>query len=152
MQDQDSILDSNIEMTQNSLCLTPKKKSNIYVPAELDGKQIVNNINEAQTSRITEQSYSLTKLKASKMLSQTSVNSTLGVGSRFGDCHQCKAWRRINLECRNFAARVNYSDFLSVLKSLEEMAKLEGIQRMAPELSRQLVAIKENFKCQYEKE
>ena len=68
------------------------------------------------------------------------------------ECYQCKSWKRINHECRNLQIRVDYKDFKSVLHFLEELARLESISKMAPEMTKTLVALKDNFKCQYEKE
>ena len=39
-----------------------------------------------------------------------------------------------------------------MLKYIEELASIESLQKMAPELSRSLIALKDNFKCQYEVE
>ena len=61
-------------------------------------------------------------------------------------------WKRINQECRNFQKRVNYRDLKSVFKYIEELAKIESVQKMAPEFSRSLLSLRENLRCQYEEE
>ena len=39
-----------------------------------------------------------------------------------------------------------------MFKYIEELASIESLQKMAPELSRSLIALKDNFKCQFEVE
>ena len=71
------------------------------------------------------------------------------LGNRQVECPHCRIWKRINQECRNFQLRVNYKDLASVFKFVEDLASIESIQKMAPELSRSLLTLKDNFKCQY---
>ena len=71
------------------------------------------------------------------------------LGNRQVECPHCRTWKRINQECRNFQLRVNYKDLASVFKFVEDLASIESIQKMAPELARSLLTLKDNFKCQY---
>ena len=172
VQDTESFLDANLDLPPPPLLSTPMKQlesqptpQKLQGCAELDGKRMASNISEVQThvhNSITEQSQSQQVSQfgqgqlneVSTMLSHTSKIATTPklVGNRQLECHQCRTWKRINAECRNYQLRVNYKDLQSVLKYIEELASIESLQKMAPELSRSLIALKDNFKCQYEVE
>ena len=117
------------------------KSTTLFARTELNGKRLVNNISEIQHSRATEEQLA----EQSKMLATASIKG-------FGDCTRCKAWKRINQECRNLSGRSTLTNLDQIFKFIAELSMIESIKKMCPEFGRAIALVRDNLKPLYESE
>ena len=70
----------------------------------------------------------------------------------FGDCTRCKAWKRINQECRNLSGRSTLTNLDQIFKFIAELSMIESIKKMCPEFGRAIALVRDNLKPLYESE
>ena len=77
----------------------------LFARTELDGKRLVNNISEMQQSAVLTDNTQIGDVSVMLSHASQSMLKNSRMTATGQECNRCKAWKRINQECRNFSRR-----------------------------------------------